>query len=263
MLLLAAGISRARVDARLHGPLAAGAFFFVWALGPWLTVAGHRTGVLLPANFFGFVPILSNARIPARAIVVTVLALSMVAAHVTAAMPARRRMVWAGCAIALILIDYLPAPFPTIALETPAMYSTLAGTTNGAIVELPMGLRDGLGQIGAFDDATLLYQMTHGHALVGGFAARIPASTKQRYRDMPVVRSLLRLSDPAGGSADPRDEGLTREGAGAQLRTLGIEFVVIDRTRAQQPLLAFVERQLPLTLLTSDGSRDLFVLSAN
>lgn len=263
MLLVAAGIVRRRADARLRAPLLMAAFFFVWALGPWLTIAGHRTGVLLPANFLGFVPILSNARIPARAIVVAVLAMSMVAAYVTAALPARRRALWAGCATAFILIDCLPAPFPTIPLETPALYHTLAASPAGAIVELPLGLRDGFGQIGAFDDSTLLYQMTHGHPLVGGFAARIPESTKQRYRDMPIVRSLLRLSEPAGGEPDPRDAALTREEAGAQLRAIGVAFVVIDRTRVSAQLLAFLERQLPLTRLAGDGSREIFALAAN
>ena len=54
-----------------------GAVFFIWALGPWLTMAGSQTGVLLPALAVRWVPILSNARMPGRAIIVVYLTLAV------------------------------------------------------------------------------------------------------------------------------------------------------------------------------------------
>jgi hypothetical protein len=49
--------------------------------------------------------------------------------------------------------------------------------------------------------------------------------------------------------------------AASALRSAGVRYVVIDRTRATTGLTAFVETMLPLTLLASEGDRDLFELS--
>lgn len=261
LIVVLTAVARARTDARLRPLLAAGGLFFVWALGGWLTVAGARTGVLLPANLIGYVPILSNARIPARAIVVTSLMIALLAARLIAALPPARRRMLAMVAGTLVLIDYLPAPYPTIGVETPALYETLAQQPEGAVLELPVGLRDGFEQIGLFDDRTLLHQMAHRHALVGGFAARIPPSTKDLYRDMPIVRSLLLLSEPGGDRADARDEALSRTAAGEALVSQGVCYIVVDRSRASAQLLAFIETALPLSRVAGDDTRELFVIA--
>ena len=56
------------------------ALFFVWALGSHLLVAGRNTALLLPAALRQFVPVLSNARMPGRAMVMAYLAIAMLAA---------------------------------------------------------------------------------------------------------------------------------------------------------------------------------------
>ena len=89
-LFLVLGIWRAGANRNLRRTVAAAIVFFIWALGPWLTIAGVRTGVLLPENFLGFIPVLSNARMPGRAIVVTCLAAAMIGARMVAALPRRQ-----------------------------------------------------------------------------------------------------------------------------------------------------------------------------
>jgi hypothetical protein len=230
----------------------------LWALGPWLRVAGFDTGLLLPQNILALVPILSNARIPGRAMVLVFLAVAMITAKVIAGVAARRR--WAAVAgvIALTLIDYVPAPFPTTEVTVPSLYRELRDLPGGAVCELPVGLRDGFGTTGLFDERALSYQMVHGHPIVGGFAARIPDSIKKGYEELPVVRSLFRLS--AGAIPDPRDLALTREAAGAALQQATIEFVVVNRATAPAPLLAYVVSALPLELVAHEGERDLYVV---
>ena len=256
--MVAYGAVRHRRDSEMRRWLAIGGLSFLWALGPWLHVAGFDTGLLLPQNVLAFVPILSNARMPGRAMVVVVLATALIAARIISqTAPARRRAALAVGALVIVL-DYLPAPFPLTHVQVPALYSELRSMGDGAVCELPVGVRDGFGVAGRFDDRVLSYQMVHGHPIVGGFAARVPDSIKRGYEEMPVVRSLFRLS--AGADADVRDLTLTREAAGAALERATIEFVVLNRAAAPAPLVAYVESALPLELVTRADDRDLYVV---
>ena len=47
---------------------------FVWALGPRLVVAGFDAGLPLPQILARFIPLVNNARVPGRAMVLVYLA---------------------------------------------------------------------------------------------------------------------------------------------------------------------------------------------
>ena len=51
--------------------------FAIWALGPFLTVAGFDMGLPLPQALARFVPLVENARMPGRAMVGVYLALGV------------------------------------------------------------------------------------------------------------------------------------------------------------------------------------------
>jgi hypothetical protein len=237
-----------------------GLVFFLWALGPHLMAFGQNTAVILPQALLRFVPLLNNARIPGRAIVVTYLALSVLTAVAVSAWRAtsRRSMLPVLLTAFAVIVDYLPAPFPVIAMSYPAVYDTLRDRPEqGAVCELPLGLRDGFGQQGMFDDAVLFYQMIHGRPLVGGVVSRLPRNVTAAYDTDPLLRGLLRLS-----AREELDGPLPdRQLATSRLRENGIRFIVLDRTRASSELIAYVERVLPLTLLTDDDGRSLYVVS--
>jgi hypothetical protein len=260
-LVLTAALAWGGVQAvrsrRLPWTLAGGSFFLVWALGPWLMIGGTNLGLVLPANLFALVPVLSNARMPGRAIVVTLLAASLLLARYIAGVAPERRTQVATLLALLLLIDFVPAPFPLTELSTPALYRAIPRVERGAVLELPVGIRDGFEQIGSFNDRTLRHQMLHGHPLVGGFAARVAPSIKEGYARMPLVRSFLRLSDGAGDGADARDVGLDRAAAVAAFQAASIRFVVVDTATASADLMAFVAR-LPLTAVAQDGRRQLY-----
>jgi hypothetical protein len=234
------------------------AVFFVWALGPWLHIGGVNTGLLLPQNLLQFVPVLSNARMPGRAMAVVTLAVSVIAAFALSRVPPRWRLTAIAGAFALTLADACIAPFPLTRIYTPRLYETLRDLPPGVVCELPGGFRDGFGSVGRFDDRTASFQMTHGHPIVGGFLARVPESIKRRYDEQPVVRSLFRLS--ADQPIDPRDESLDRAAVGAALGQAGIRYVVLNRETAPAALVAYVTRAMPLTLVTTDGPRELYEL---
>jgi hypothetical protein len=239
--------------------LAIAAVFFVWALGPWLKIGGFDTGLLLPQNLAARVPILSNARVPGRAMAVVMLAVAMLCARAIAAAPRRRLLLALGAGV-LIAVDYLPAPYPLVQLRIPALYADiLAAGGDDVVCELPVGVRDGFGSIGRFDDETLFFQMVHEHRLLGGFAARVPARIKTGYLQRPVIRSLFRLS--GGGAIDPADAAVSPSDAARALRDAGIRFVVLNRQTALPQLTSYVERSLPLVLARQDGPRDLYIVS--
>jgi hypothetical protein len=257
LALWAATKQRGQRETRLWLTLAA--VFFVWALGPWLRVGGFDTGLLLPQNLAARVPLLSNARMPGRAMAVVMLAIAMLSARAIAALPGRRPL-YAVAAMVFVAIDYLPAPFPLVQPRIPAIYADiLAAGGDDVVCELPVGVRDGFGSIGRFDDETLFFQIVHEHRLLGGFAARVPARIKEGYLRMPVIRSLFRLS--GGGAVDPADAAAPASEAGRALREVGIRYVILNRQTAPPPLASYVENSLPLVLARRDGPRDLYVVS--
>jgi hypothetical protein len=257
LALWAAWKERRQSETRLW--LAIAVVFFVWALGPWLKIGGFDTGLLLPQNLAARVPILSNARMPGRAMAVVMLAVAMLCARAIAGAP-RRRPLYALVTIVAVLIDYLPAPYPLVQLRIPTIYADiLAAGGEDVVCELPAGVRDGFGSMGRFDDQTLFFQIVHEHRLLGGFAARVPARIKTAYLQLPVIRSLFRLS--GGGTADPADATASAADAGRALRDAGIRYVVLNRQTAPPPLASYIESSLPLVFARRDGVRDLYIVS--
>lgn len=242
--------------------LVIGVVFFVWALGPHLMAFGHNTAMILPQTVLRYVPLLNNARTPGRAIVVAYLALSVLTA--VGATEWRRKSragILAVVAIAVAVIaDYLPAPFPLVSMNHPALYETLRDRAEkGAVCELPLGLRDGFGERGMFDDGVLFYQTIHQRPLVGGFVARLPRHVTAAYETDPLLAGLLRLSAPEEVThAKPLPD---RELASHRLRANGIRFLVLNRHRASSQLVEYVERVLPLTLLAEEHGRSVYIVS--
>jgi hypothetical protein len=235
--------------------------FGVWSLGPYLEVAGRSTAFWLPATLLRWVPIVSNARIPGRAIVVVYLCCAIIGAHgfawLWARGPAARTL--AAALVLLLLLDFLPRHPAHYRMELPHVYRDLTRDRSaGALCELPMGVRDGLGELGRFDSNALYSQTIHERPILGGFVARIPASVGARYNAMPVIGSLLRLSSGAPLSAERPDED-RRQAAGI-LASLGIRYVVVNASSSSPDLLAYVRRVLPLRLVSEADGRALYVV---
>ena len=235
-----------------------GGLALVWALGPHLTVLGQNTGMVLPNALLRYVPIVSNARIPGRAMVVVSLGLAVLCAIGFAALRGRNRSRWwTPVALALLVVELAPAPFPLVSLDYPPIYDTLvAQAGSGAVLELPVGIRDGLGAAGALDHRVLWYQTRHERPLLGGFVARLSPSVRRRYETDALLIELLTLS-----SGDPVTERQPRDTVPtAALFAYGIRFVVLNRETAPPPLVRFVEQHLPLTKIADAEGRALYAV---
>jgi len=233
----------------------------LWALGPHLTVFGINTGLTLPQAVLRYVPLLSNARMPGRAMAVAYLALAMLSGLAASELGHRLRggRIVTVLAICLVAVDYVAAPLPLMPLPTMSLFGTLATAARpGAICELPFGLRDGFGEEGTLDARDLFYQTIHGRPILGGFTARLSPTTVRPYHEDPFLELLLRLSS--------RDEhariaaaALTPEETGRSMHRLGISLVVVNRAAAAPELIRFVRNTMSVQKLGVDDERDYYL----
>ena len=205
LLLAARGGERADGDVRPWRTVAI--VFLAWALGPFLTVAGFDTGLKLPELLARFVPLVANARMPGRAMVVVYMALAVLVASGMAraaggpAWLKRPAMQW--LVIGVVAFEYWDAPIPLTPLDRPAVYQALAAAPPGAVCEVPFGIGDGLSVgVGSQDRRVLFYATQHEHPLAGGYIGRMPADAEKQYLGMPITGPLLRAGGvmPRSGS---------------------------------------------------------------
>jgi hypothetical protein len=254
--------------------LTVGGVFLVWALGPFLTIGGLDSGLKLPQLAAQFIPIVSNAHMPGRAIVGVFLALAvLVGLRVSRAEGPLRRPAVQWLAIAGLIVEYADAPIPLTGLDRPAVYERLAGEPAGAVCEVPFGVGDGLGVgVGAQDRRILYYATIHGHPLAGGYVGRMPHDVAQRYAALPVTQSLLRLSDehapdvqrtvesvPSSETPSETSSAASLESSSRSSSASVCTYLVLDRSRASPRLVAYVE-SLPVLRLANSDERDLFRL---
>ena len=245
--------------------------FAVWALGPFLTIAGFDMGLPLPEALARFIPIVENARMPGRAMVGVYLALGVLMAlrvadpagvaglkasttTLAGVVPTLRsafeRPSMQSGLILLLALDYLHAPIPLTALDRPAVYEQLATISDsGAVIEVPFGIGDGLSVGRGSQDRRVLYYATiHGHPVVGGYIGRMPPDVAQAYDVMPVVGNLLRLSSG--------DEAIEEDAPAS----LPFRYLVLDTTTASPELMEYVGRALDIDLISESDGRQLYAV---
>jgi hypothetical protein len=228
--------------------------FLVWALGPFLMLAGHDVGLPLPEALARFIPLVDNARVPGRAMVGVYLSLGMLMTLRLAAASSPFKKVpgqvfeWA--LIALLALDYLGAPMPLTTLDRPAIYEQLARVQDESpVIELPFGIGDGLSAgLGSQDRRILYYATIHGHPLVGGYIGRMSPGAAAAYAAMPIVGNLLRLS-----SGQPAAEDM-----GAS--TVPFRYAVLDTATASPELIAYLGQTLDMDLIGSSNGRELYAV---
>ena len=245
--LLASGLRRGLTSDMSRRWVWLTALFFVWSLGSFLLIGGIDTGIPLPQLLGRVTPILSNARMPGRAIVMVQLGVAMLCA-----MYAGQRG-WQGpritTVIALIMLDTTAAPFPMFETDLNARADELVKSSRqGIVVELPLGVRDGLDTVGHFDHRALIHQTVHGQPIAGGAVARLPERVKRAYAEHPAFASLM--SWPVGDLP---------ENLAADLRATGVNYVVVNRDAMIGDVGALL-RQRGLRLLMTDGARELYAV---
>ena len=253
VLLLATAFGRVRRQPEGRRLLLAAAVFFVWALGPYLTIAGHNTALLLPQSFFKFVPILSNARIPARALTVVLLMLALCGAMALASIGSHKRRIIALTALAIAMLDSWPRANPHRRPRTAVALCRIAHATSRR------GPRGSTGHTGQFWHARIpgppgAVLSNDSRTPTRGWNGDPPLAAPARaYEDDPVLGALLDLSERKQAKAPtPCRDTLA----------CAVRYVVINERRTSDPLRAFVEQTFDLELLEQNGGRTLYRVTA-
>ncbi len=197
----------------------AGLVFVTLSLGPVLHVAGEvahigdRPLVLPVLALYRWIPFLAIARSVGRYAVMASLSVAVLAAlGLRALIPILGRRWWLAPLMAsgLVLLEFLPAPYPMSAPDTPAWYSRLSDRGSGAVLNLPV----------SWDRPQyLLHQTAHGRPLVSGYTSRRnPWSPVESY---PGLQQLRQLGDDVLAFPD-------RDTFATIAEDLGLQYVVLD-----------------------------------
>lgn len=235
------------------------------ALGPFVHVAGVNTHIPGPWALLRYVPIVEWARSPSRFALVTAVAVGVLCAAALAAwrerLGARRGPAFVAAVALVAGFELWPGSRTLHAVNVPAIIQTIAADPDASatVLELPVGMRDGTSSLGDFNAHTQFFQVWHRKRLIGGYVSRISERRKQAARSMPILWTLLTLSE--GGTVDPalRERALGRRETFIQ-RT-GLRYVVIDKTRCSPELRAFADAVFRLEPLASDDRFELFLVS--
>lgn len=243
-------VRRIRLEADGRRWMWLAAFFFVWSCGAYLTIAGLDTGLPMPQALVRFIPILSNARMPGRAFVMVELAVAVLSAIVVSRAGWKRSVVAALIAMA-VLDSVVSIPLYRLP-KSGALEARLRDAGGQAVVELPVGIRDGFGEMGRFDHRALVFQTAHRQPIAGGFVARLSGRTRQTYESNTALRSLLQMSDLPQDARLPPDTG-------ANLLGLGITHLIVN-TDLMPPSTRVSLEASGFKLVLVEGTRELYLI---
>jgi hypothetical protein len=235
--------------------------FATLALGPFLVVGSLNTCIPTPWTFLRYLPVVSEARMPARFTVVVLMGVSILFALALHHILARRRGTWGivlGLAGTALLFEIAPLPRRVYSAEMPAIYRQIAEDPRPVrVLELPFGVRDGLSSVGNFSAASQFYQTYHHKRLIGGYLSRVSDKRRAPYHRLPLRRALVMLSEGRSVPPELGDE-LKARARGMWLERGQLGYVVIDRRRASPPLVDFAMRVFDLEKLGESGDRELY-----
>ncbi len=191
--------------------------FALLAMGPRLQMFGTMTNIPLPGAMLYELPLIRISRYPMRFVVITMLALALLAAlgvtrlrqmlaerRQRACVPSAIAPVAVGAGsepaptawmertvmaalIALIILDNLVTPFPLAGVYIPPIYQELAHDPEDfAILEAPFYYRS--------SPVYMLFQIIHGKPLVGGYTSR--TLSYPLLEQIPLIR-MFAYAQPA------------------------------------------------------------------
>lgn len=219
------------------------------ALGPQLHVLGRTVAPLglgsadegpisplLPFSWIQVVPVLEGLRSPVRFLSLTALGLALVAGAGFARLTAgRSRGATAAAAVlvaALIAVESASAFSTMTSSNRPEVYDVIARDTGDSlVVNVPLGFRSGVGNVGWQEGPPLVWATHHGHPVAVGFGARTPVPRLDALAGQPLYRDLVALqtlsANPAGAAAADPAAGR------ANALALGARYVVVSGAEPQ------------------------------
>ena len=210
------------------------------ALGPTL----QPTNLPAPFAILGVWPPLAQFRTPSRLTIPAALGLSVAlgvaAAELFRRLPRRGLPVGLASMAVLARLVYAQLHDP-LGVQTYPEYATYARIAaepgRFTLLEVPFGVRSGLGRIGDGGEVLEYYQHVHGKPLLNGMIARLPTSVFETYAARPSLR-LLSGEEPEA-SADE-----TRRDLSAVIAWTDARYVLLHRSLLEPQEAASLERVL-------------------
>jgi hypothetical protein len=224
-----------------------------------------NTHVPTPWAILRYVPIIGDARMPARFSIVATLGFAMLFAIALTALgqrfPNRRR--WLLGAVGVLLgLELLPAPRKLYPAELPAIFQRVAADPRPVrVLELPTGVRDGLSSLGDFNAIAQFHQTMHGKGLIGGYLSRVSTHEKDVYSSLPVIRALVDVSE--GRELDPATLDDAVQNAARFIRAGNLGYVVMYQRRVSDDLRRFAINLLGLVKIAEADGYELYVPAAS
>jgi hypothetical protein len=262
LLLAALGVLAGRGRAGARFWLLTTIAFFVLALGPLLHINGQSqfevdglpVNLPLPYIVLHYLPILNGARVPGRFAIMATLALSVLVALGALALlrRVRRPGLLAAVLVVLIVAGNISVPLPLVNAVAPEPYQRIAADPGDfAILQIPLGWRDGFGTVGRERTILQSYQSVHGKRIIGGNTSRSPDYLLPYFANLPVLRSIVALEE--GRSLAAGVVEADRAQAGALLSFLNVHYIVVHGDYVGGPVDQYVQSALPVTRLAGEA----------
>jgi hypothetical protein len=272
LAVLGAGCYRRRLAAWITS----GVIFAILSLGPLLQINGRslfdldglEVNVPLPFILLHYIPLVKANRVPNRFSVVLMLCLAVLAGFgaywlLKKVANSKRRATRVLAALGalllatLVLFEHWSVPLSLTDARIPPVYEQIAGEADdadnaGAILQLPMGWRNGFGVQGAESTQTQYYQSYHQQRLLSGNISRNPPFKFDYFRQVPILDSLITLQTYGQVDAERRaaDQSIAEEFVGFyDIRYVAVAPGVPGRppyVDTRDAAVAYVEEVLPV-----------------
>jgi hypothetical protein len=160
-------------------------------------------------------------------------------------------------AVTLLMVELMPAPRQLFPAAVPQVTRMIAADPRAIrVLNLPFGIKDGLGSRGGFSTAYQYYQTAHEKPLTGGYLSRLPPGTFARYRENPALEALLRLSEHQDVDDATLDAAVPY--AHQFVTDARLAYVLVDMELASEVMIRFAERAFRLRLVAEESGFALY-----
>lgn len=170
--------------------------FGLFSLGPYLKITERIIHLSLPYlwlyNLIGF---WGNFRVPARFSLMVILVLAVLVGLLLNKLM-KNQKVWLVLIASLIIIEFIPSPYPLMNLEVPPAYEIIENSTVDSVLDIPWGINSGYGDKGSFQSEFLFYGTYHEKKIATGSLSRVPNEYFEFYSDnslLPVKTDMIVL----------------------------------------------------------------------
>jgi len=157
------------------------AIFSLLSLGPYLKIAERIMYIPLPYLWlYNLSSYWGHFRVPARFSLIVMLGLAVlvgIAIDTFLKHNQQRQGLWIILICSLVILEFIPAPYPIMDLTIPSAYDLIKEDKSSAsVMDIPWGINSGYGNKGQFQSEFVYYGTYHGKKIATGSLSRAPNS---------------------------------------------------------------------------------------